>query len=115
MYLPLPCWFETCYWYANTKYQVVRKMLQVVVVVSPTLVEPCHEKTCLCHMRTTKAQISAFVVCCLDSIISLVSILAISCLRLASVAEQTGLFYPVANPEERLCCVAGQLIPDSMA
>ena len=20
--------------------------------------EPCHEKTCLCHMRTTKAQIS---------------------------------------------------------
>ena len=43
--------------------------------------EPCHEKTCLCHMRTTKAQISlcictvcvlisAFIVRCLDSIIS---------------------------------------------
>ena len=32
--------------------------------------------------------ISTFVVHCLDSIISLVSILAISCLQLASVAEQ---------------------------
>ena len=35
--------------------------------------EPHHEKTCLCHMRTTKAQISlhfsAFVVWCLYSII----------------------------------------------
>ena len=44
--------------------------------------EPCHKKTCLCHMRTTKAQadkgadqpahlhslISAFVVRCLDGI-----------------------------------------------
>ena len=38
--------------------------------------EPCHEKTCLCHVRTTKADqpadphslISAFVVRCLDSI-----------------------------------------------
>ena len=27
--------------------------------------ESRHEKTCLCHMRTTKAQISTFVVRCL--------------------------------------------------
>ena len=38
------------------------------------LTEPCHEKTCSCHMWTTKMQISldlisAFVVHCLDSII----------------------------------------------
>ena len=35
--------------------------------------------------------ISAFVICCLDSVISLVSIIEISCLYLASVAPQTGL------------------------
>ena len=27
-------------------------------IFKPTLYEPRHEKTCLCHMRTTKAQIS---------------------------------------------------------
>ena len=27
----------------------------------PTLYEPCHEKTCLCHMRTTKMQISLYI------------------------------------------------------
>ena len=31
--------------------------------------EPRHDKTCLCHMRTTKAQIGAFVFRCLDSLI----------------------------------------------
>ena len=40
------------------------------------------------HLRSL---ISTFVVRCLDNIISLVSIFAISCLWLASVAEQTGL------------------------
>ena len=36
--------------------------------------EPCHEKTCLSHMRTTKVQIRmrihTFFVRCLDSIVS---------------------------------------------
>ena len=50
---------------------------------------PCHEKTCLCHVWTTKVQISllmctvwisTFVVHCLDSIIPLVSISKISSL-----------------------------------
>ena len=52
--------------------------------LSFVILEPRHEKTCLCHMRTTKAQISlrslisAFAVRCRDSIISLISIFAIS-------------------------------------
>ena len=44
--------------------------------------QPRHEKTCLCHMRTTKAHprslIRAFVVRCLDSIIPLLAITQIS-------------------------------------
>ena len=59
--------------------------------------EPRHEKTCLCYMRTTKAQISlrslisAFVVRCQDSIIPLVSKSEIASLYLASVVAQAGL------------------------
>ena len=55
---------------------------------SPSIYEPRHEKTCLYHPRSL---ISTFVVHCLDCIIPLVSILAISRVCLASVAEQTGL------------------------
>ena len=59
--------------------------------------EPRHEKTCLCHMRIKRVDqpahprslISVFVVRCLDSIISLVSISKISSLYLATVAAQT--------------------------
>ena len=50
--------------------------------------EPRHEKTCFCHIRTTKAQISlrirglisAFVIRCLDRIIPVVSTFKISSL-----------------------------------
>ena len=58
--------------------------------------EPRHEKTCFCHMRTTKAQITdcPFVVHCLDSIIHLVSIFERSSLYLASIAVQTCLGVP---------------------
>ena len=60
--------------------------------------EPCHDKTCFCHMQTTKAQISlhiralisAFAVYFLDSIILPVSISKISSLYLAPVAVQAG-------------------------
>ena len=49
----------------------------------------------LCHMRTTKTQISlrisAFVVRYLDSVMSLVSVTKISRLMLVSVAEQASL------------------------
>ena len=72
--------------------------------------EPRHDKTCLCHMRTTKMQmslhirglISAFVVRCLDSIIPLVSISKISSVYLASVAAQAGLSLSWSEtPEDR--------------
>ena len=53
-----------------------------------SLIEPRHEKTCFNHVRSL---ISTFVVRCLNSIISLVSISKISRLELASVAAQAGL------------------------
>ena len=46
-------------------------------IMSKSSSEPHHEKTCLGHMQTTKV-ISTFVVRCLDSIMSLVSIFAVS-------------------------------------
>ena len=30
----------------------------IIQRIAPRLLEPCQEKTCFCHMRTTKAQIS---------------------------------------------------------
>ena len=80
------------------------------VLVFDCTYEPRHEKTCLCHMQTTKAQISlrirlrlisAFVVRYLDRITHLVVIFEISRLQLACVPEQAGLSYLVANPEDR--------------
>ena len=64
--------------------------------------EPRHEKTCFSNMRTKGADqpahphslISTFFVCCLDSIIPLVSISEISRVYLASVTAQTGLSLP---------------------
>ena len=47
-------------------------------------------KCVLCHMRT-RSLISAFVVRCLDSVMSVVSVTKISNLLLASVAAQAGL------------------------
>ena len=68
-------------------------------------------------MRTAKAQISprtlisAFVIRCLDSIISVVSICEIS--RLASLRSWAGQFesYLVANPEDRFTRDVAHLIP----
>ena len=53
-----------------------------------------------------RSLISAFVVRCLVSIICLVSILAISCLQLASVAEQMGLSLTWSKPPQ-----TGFLVP----
>ena len=47
-------------------------------------------KRVLCHIRTTKAQISLRIHC-LDSVMCLVSVTKISSLLLASVAEQASL------------------------
>ena len=48
-------------------------------------------KCVLCHMRTTKALISTFVVRCQDRMIPLVYISEISSFLLVSVAEQVSL------------------------
>ena len=64
------------------------------------LYEPGHKKTCLMSYANNKGAdqpahprslISAFVVRCLDSVMSLVSVTKISSLMLASVAEQASL------------------------
>ena len=76
-------------------------------------------KRVLCHMRTTKAQISlrirslisAFVVRCLDSVMSLVSVTKISSLMLASVAEQASLSLTWSEtPEDTFSHDEAQLI-----
>ena len=62
------------------------------------VLEPGHEKTCLSYANNKGADqpahprlISAFVVRCLDSVMSLVSVTKFSSLMLASVAEQASL------------------------
>ena len=66
-------------------------------------------KCVLCHMRTTKAQISLRVRC-LDSIISLDSIAQILLLLLASVAAQAGLCLAWSEtPEDTFCRVVAHL------
>ena len=76
-------------------------------------------KCILCHMRTTKAQISlriravlisAFVFRCLDSIISLDSIAEISRLELASVAVQACLCLAWSEIPEYTFCRAVALL-----
>ena len=68
------------------------------------LTEPRHEKTCLSHMITTKAQISlrslisAFVVHSMDSMISIDAVPKTSRLLLASEAEQAGLSLTWSKP-----------------
>ena len=65
-----------------------------------TSFEPGHEKTCFMlyankkgadQLARPRSLISAFVVHCLDSVMSLVSVTTISSLMLASVAEQASL------------------------
>ena len=69
--------------------------------------EPHHEKTCFCHMRTTKGAgqpahlrslISAFVIPCIGSIISVVSIC--KNISLVAITQQAGLSLPWSqNPK----------------
>ena len=77
-------------------------------------------KRVLCHIRTTKGAdqtahphslISAFVVHCLDSIISLDSIAELSRLKLASVAVQAGLCLAWSEtPEDTFCRVVAHIV-----
>ena len=75
-------------------------------------VEPGHEKTCLMSYANNKGAdqpahprslISAFVVRCLDSVISLVSLTKISSFMLASVLEQTSLSLTWSEAPEDTC------------
>ena len=78
--------------------------------------EPGHEKMCLMSYANNKGVvqpthprrlISAFVVRCLDSIISIAEI---SRLQIASVAAQTGLCLAWSEtPEDTFCCVVADL------
>ena len=53
-------------------------------------------------MPYANSLISAFVVCCLDSVMSLVSVTKISSLMLASVAEKASLSFTWSEtPEDR--------------
>ena len=74
--------------------------------------EPGHEKTCLMSYANNKGAdqpphprslISAFVVGCLDSVMSLVSVIKISSLMLAAVAEQASLSLTWAETPEDTC------------
>ena len=53
--------------------------------------EPGHEKTCLTSYAHPRNLISTFVVHCLDSVMSLVSVTKISSLMIVSAAEQASL------------------------
>ena len=71
-------------------------------------VKPQHNQPTKAHPRSL---ISAFVVHCLDSVMSLVSVAEISSLMLSSVAEQAGLSLAWSEtPEDTFCRVVAQLI-----
>ena len=82
--------------------------------------ESGHEKMCLISYANNKGAdqpahprslISAFVVRCLDSVMSLVTVTKISCLRLASVAAQAGLCQAWSEtPEDTFCPVVAQIV-----
>ena len=84
-----------------------KRKLEWAVIVGPY--EPCHEKTCFCHMRTTKAQISLRIhpvwsapLLFAAQIVWYVYLLIQSFKTLASLCPSAGWFesYLVANPED---------------
>ena len=87
------------------------------------LYEPGHEKTCFMSYANNKGAdqpahprslISAFVVRCLDSVMSLVSATKISSLMLASVAEQASLSLIWSEtPESRFSHDEANIIDDN--
>ena len=84
----------------NYYYDIFHLYITDMFMSEQFLYEAGHEKMCLMSYANNKGAdqpahldslISAFVVRCLDSVMSLVSVTKISNLRLASVAEQAGL------------------------
>ena len=91
-------------WYLSprrsAKTQTVHEVYGVWLAERAIIIEPGHEKMCLMSYVNNKGAdqplhprslINAFIVRCLDTIISLDSIAEISRLKLASVAAQAGL------------------------
>ena len=84
--------------------------------------EPDHEKMCLMSYVNNKGTdqlahprslISTFVVRCLDSVMSLVSVTKISSLMLASVAEQASLSLTWSEtPEDTFSHAKAQMLSD---
>ena len=95
----------------NNQGDVTRKFYyfcQLICILSIKSLEPGHEKTCLMSYTNNngadkpahpQSLISVFVVCCLDSVMSLISVTKISSLMLASVAEQASLTWS-ETPED---------------
>ena len=49
---------RTCHFVGFVMRQRIYRPYQSWMTIATLPSEPCHEKTCFCHMRTTKAQIS---------------------------------------------------------
>ena len=92
----------------------------MMIIPSTNLFEPGHEKMCLMSYANNKGAdqpahphslISTFVVCCLDSIISLDSTAKISRLQLASVAAEAGLCLAWSEtPKDTFCRVMAHIV-----
>ena len=88
---------------------MVKGPLYLLLLILENIFELGHEKTCLMSYANNKGTdqpvhpsslIYAFVVHCLDSVMSLVSVTKISSLMLASVAEQASLSLAWSEPPE---------------
>ena len=94
-------------------------VLTALLEMTLYIYEPGHEKMCLMSYANNKGAdqpahlrslISAFVVCCLDSIISLDYIAEISRLQLVSVAAKAGLCLVWSEtPEDMFCRVVAHI------
>ena len=94
-------------------------VLRISIPVPSQVKEPGHEKTCLMSYADNKGAdqpahprslISTFVVRCPDSVMSLVCVIKISSLMLASVAAQAGLCLAWSEtPEDTFCRVVAQI------
>ena len=113
-------------WPTSCKYQWTKKIIgwywccptpwhgldQWLVNVFEKLNEPRHEKTYFMSYVNNKGEDQRLHFHCLGSIISLVSLVAISWLSLASVDEQVGLslYLVLKIPEDRFSCDVAQIV-----
>ena len=90
--------------------------------ITVTSYEPCHEKTCLCHMLTTKVQISLRICAVWSAPLfslpkyNISSFYILNFKPLASFCGCAGRFesYLVENPEDRFSCDKAHMIKYSL-